>query len=100
MTFSGLRHPDIHTWIRGTDAIESQAEVACNIRQRIPLFKADESQPTNDIISFSNREHILFDRFIQRFRNKLGLLMNTSRHSTSLECQDNDKKSNKSKCSG
>src|SRR6185369_2341519 len=84
--FSGLRHPYICPWISCTDSIEPQAEVPCNIRQRIPLFEADESQSTDDIIIFCNRNLVSFDTFLQMFWNKLVFVRSSShRNSTSIE---------------
>ena len=75
-TLPGLGHPYIDPRIGGTDGVESQAEMAGNIRQRIPLFHPDHRQPTDHVDVSGNdkvvpldpirRVHWKGQRFIQK----------------------------------
>src|SRR5512133_3171320 len=98
--FSGLRHPYIHTWISCTDSIESQAEVPCNIRQRITLFETNEFQPANDILSLCNRKLVSYNMFFHLPGNKRSFLTDAFHRSATMERHEKDNKGCKTKCRG
>jgi len=54
-----LGQPDIHSGIGCSQAIQTQAIMPGDIRQRIPAFKTDVAQAADDVFLLGNRKLVL-----------------------------------------
>src|SRR3990170_30945 len=96
-TLSGLRYPYVYPWIRRTDCIDPQTEVPGNIRERISLFKPDNRQPPNDVVSSCNRKLVSLDLLFMTAWKKLCCLLNSFHCGTSREREDEYTESSQTK---